>query len=86
MKLTKSDVERILVKTFKQEINVDPDIPLIESGLRLESLAMLRALVEFEKMLYTEIEQVDAFELFSLSINELVDRLNVMGAEARDTH
>lgn len=86
MKLKESDIKQILVKTFKQEISIDPDTPLIESGLRLESLAMLRALVEFEKMLKTEIEQVDAFELFSLSIKELVDRLNVMSAEARDTY
>lgn len=84
MKLTKADVEQILVKAFKLEIDVDPDTPLLESGLRLESLAMLRALVEFEKMLDTEIEQEDAFELFSLSVNELVERLNAMGAEARD--
>jgi acyl carrier protein len=86
MKLIKADdVEQILVKAFKHEIDVNPDTPLLESGLRLESLAMLRALVEFEKLLDMEIEQEDAFELFSLSINELVDHLNTMCAEVHSS-
>lgn len=81
MKLSRADVEQALSEAFKHEIDVDPDTPLLESGFRLESMAMLSVLLEFEKKLDMEINLDDAFELFSLSINELVDRLNAISAD-----
>jgi hypothetical protein len=71
-----SDLSAIISKVFKLESPIDFDVPIMESGLPLESMRIVRVLAEVEKLIDTDIDQEDAFELFSLSINELVGRLN----------
>jgi acyl carrier protein len=78
MQITSSDLIAVFSKIFKQEIDFDLDVPLMESGVRLDSLRIIRLLIEIENLLQIPLPQEDAFELFGLSINQLVTRLNVI--------
>ena len=73
-----SDLSAIISKVFKLESPIDFNVPITESGLPLESIRIVRVLAEVEQLIGADIDQGDAFELFGLSINELVIRLNEM--------
>ena len=85
MILTQTDAVSVLSNAFREKIEFSLDIPLIESGLRLESLPMIRTLVELEKITGVAFEQEDAFELFGLSVNQLVARVNELLLEAANS-
>lgn len=76
MKIETSNIIEIFTKIFKEEVSIDFDVPLLESGLRLESLRIMRILIEIENLINVSLPQEDAFELFSLSVNQLTERLN----------
>ncbi|PCE30733.1 hypothetical protein [Burkholderia ubonensis] len=76
MAITTEDVVDVFRRVFRQEIDISLDIPILDSGLKLESLRMMRALIEIQDLLGYELELENAFELFSLSINEFVEKLN----------
>lgn len=76
--ITSVDVINVFSRVFRQEINIDLDVPILDSGLPLESLRLMRALIEIQDLLGHELALEDAFELFSLSINQFVERLNLI--------
>lgn len=72
---TKS-LKTIFSSVLGQEVEISDDVPIIDAGLRLESLSVIRVLVEIEKLVGHELAQEDAFEMLSLSFFELAGRLN----------
>ncbi|HEX7936062.1 MAG TPA: hypothetical protein VF573_23745 [Paraburkholderia sp.] len=76
MAISAQDVVDVFRRVFRQEIDISLDVPILDSGLKLESLRMMRALIEIQDLLGDELDLENAFELFSLSINEFVERLN----------
>lgn len=82
MTITTDDVIAVFSKVFQQDIDIDHDVPILEAGLRLESLRMMGVLVGLQDLVGGALPEEDAFELFGLSINELVRRLNDAPAPA----
>jgi acyl carrier protein len=76
MVISTGDVINVFNRVFRQEIDIDLNVSILDSGLKLESLRLMRALVEIQDLLGHELPLEDAFELFSLSINQFVERLN----------
>jgi hypothetical protein len=76
MAISAEDVVDIFRRVFRQEIDISLDVPILDSGLKLESLRMMRVLIEVQDLLGYELDLENAFELFNLSINEFVHKLN----------
>lgn len=53
-------------------VEIDPDVPLIESGFRVNSLTMLTILASLERAARVEIQQAELVKLSASSINGIV--------------
>ena len=78
MQIVIDQLKAVFIKVFKDEFTIDADVPLMDSGLRLDSLRIVRLLVEIEELLGQPLPQESAFELFGLSLNQMLDALNAM--------
>jgi acyl carrier protein len=79
MNLQEADLMAEFSRIFKQE--VDPDLPLLESGVRLDSVRIVRFLVAVEDLTGMPLPQEDAFNLFALSINQLLARVRAAASD-----
>ncbi len=70
-----------LERAIGREIQLDPDISLLESSLIIDSLTMLKLLAELEKISGVDIPPEDAFELFGSSLNQITKRLSELAAQ-----
>lgn len=72
MLITPDDVLTELRSALGKPVEIDPDVPLIESGFRVNSLTMLTILSSLERAAQVEIPQNDLIKLSTFSINGIV--------------
>jgi len=72
--MTLNELVKIIEDVLGSDVKINPNDPIMESGLKIDSLAMLRLFTEIEKVAGKSIDQEDAFELFGLSLNQIVER------------
>jgi len=72
MQITRQVVREALNLALGRAVEVDPDVPLIETRLKINSLTMLALFAQLEQVAGVRVSQQDAIGLYGFSIDQIV--------------
>lgn len=72
MPITRQMVQDALQSALGRKVTVEPDVPLVEARLKINSLTMLALFAELERVSKVAIAPKDAIGLYGFSIDQIV--------------